>query len=73
MSNVQNALAAHNQAANDRNQVATRMGAVWNDAASRVVEARYLEPLATEDRSFAAALADLGHQLDRAARVLHER
>lgn len=70
MSNVAAALAEHNQAANDRNQTQARMGAAWRDAASRIVESRYLEPLAMEDRSFAAALAELGQQLDRAERLL---
>ncbi len=71
MSNVQAAFSAHNQAANDRNQGETRMGAVWQDAASRIVESRYLEPLATQDRSFASALADLCQHLDRAERLLN--
>jgi hypothetical protein len=64
------ALAAHNQAANDRRQTQARMGQAWRDAAARVVESRYLEPLDAQDRAFAHELADLGQQIDRATRLL---
>ncbi|TFV91298.1 hypothetical protein [Blastococcus sp. CT_GayMR16] len=70
MTSMSAAVAAHDRASNDRRQTQARMGQAWRDAAARVVESRYLEPLDAQDRAFAHALVDLGEQIDRATRLL---
>lgn len=72
MSTVSAVLAAHNQACADRNRARDRMGSAWRDAAARIVEARYLDPLETQDGAFAGALADLAQQLDQAERLIND-
>ncbi len=72
MTSMSRALAAHEQASNDRRRAQSRMGQAWRDAAARVVEARFLEPLDVQDRAFTSALKDLAQQIDRATRLLDD-
>lgn len=72
MNAVAAALAAHNQASADRERARASMGTAWRDAAARVVHVRFLDPLAAQDRDFAANLADLAEQLDRAERLIQD-
>ena len=70
MSAVRNALDAHNIAAADRQRQEREMASAWRDAASHVVEVRFLDPLSLQDREFAAALAELDQQLARAINLI---
>ncbi|MGX5653258.1 hypothetical protein ACWKWC_00600 [Geodermatophilus nigrescens] len=72
MTSMSAAAAAHERASNDRRQTQARMGQAWRDAAARIVESRFLEPLDVQDRAFAHALADLAQQIDRALRLLDD-
>lgn len=72
MSAVAAALATHQRASADRDRAKAAMGSGWRDAAARIVDARFLDPLTLQDRDFAAALTDLADQLDRAERLVQE-
>jgi hypothetical protein len=72
VSAVRGALDAHLQAAAMRQRAEHEMGSRWRDAAAHVVEVRFLEPLARQDREFSATLQDLDDQIQRALDLINQ-
>lgn len=70
MSGIRGHIATHDGQRSARYRAVLRIRSLWSDAAENKLERNVLEELDQQDRGYAAALAEVDAEFDRAAKLL---